>query len=59
MEPQIVTYDATKYIETSTRNKVSRESILCGPQNIVVRGNSIIKEVYIRVCVCVYNLILL
>ncbi|KAI9365447.1 trimeric LpxA-like protein [Zopfochytrium polystomum] len=38
MELPIVSYDKTEYIETDTKNKVSRKSIICGSQNIILGG---------------------
>eukprot|EP00013_Stygamoeba_regulata_P024991 CAMPEP_0177666016 /NCGR_PEP_ID=MMETSP0447-20121125/21361_1 /TAXON_ID=0 /ORGANISM="Stygamoeba regulata, Strain BSH-02190019" /LENGTH=180 /DNA_ID=CAMNT_0019172145 /DNA_START=34 /DNA_END=576 /DNA_ORIENTATION=+ len=42
MEPQIRHYTKADFIETKTGNKVSRQSVLCGSQNIRMQGNSII-----------------
>lgn len=36
-------YKKSEYVETASGNKVSRKSVLCGSQNIVLNGRSIIK----------------
>ena len=38
MEQQDVYYKRSEYIETANNNKVSRQSVLCGSQNIVLGG---------------------
>ncbi|KAI9003181.1 putative dynactin Arp1 p25 subunit RO12 [Gaertneriomyces semiglobifer] len=43
MEMPIVYYDKSEYIETDTGNKVSRKSVICGSQNIVLGGKTIIQ----------------
>ncbi|XP_013421988.1 dynactin subunit 5 [Lingula anatina] len=35
-------YNKAQYIETASGNKVSRQSVLCGSQNIVLNGKTII-----------------
>uniref|UniRef100_A0A915KIY1 Dynactin subunit 5 n=1 Tax=Romanomermis culicivorax TaxID=13658 RepID=A0A915KIY1_ROMCU len=42
MELQDVYYNKQEYIETASGNKVSRQSTLCGSQNIVLNGKTII-----------------
>ena len=42
MELQDVFYNNPEYIETASGNKVSRQSVLCGSQNIVINGKTII-----------------
>ncbi|ESN97462.1 hypothetical protein HELRODRAFT_157540 [Helobdella robusta] len=44
MELQDIFYDKSEYIETASGNKVSRQSILCGSQNIVLNGKTIIMN---------------
>ncbi|KAK4472575.1 hypothetical protein MN116_003815 [Schistosoma mekongi] len=44
MEPQDVFYSKSQYIETASGNKVSRKSVLCGSQNIVLNGKTIIMS---------------
>ena len=39
---RMATYDSEKWIETASGNKVSRESVLCGSQNIVLNGKSLV-----------------
>ncbi|KNE70610.1 hypothetical protein AMAG_15370 [Allomyces macrogynus ATCC 38327] len=43
MELSITRYDKAEYIETDTGNKVSRKSVICGSQNIVLGGKTIIQ----------------
>ena len=38
MEQQDIFYRKADYIETANNNKVSRQSVLCGSQNIVLGG---------------------
>ncbi|XP_075251469.1 dynactin subunit 5-like [Convolutriloba macropyga] len=38
------TYISQEYIETASGNKVCRNSVLCGSQNIILNGKSIIHE---------------
>ncbi|KAI8742000.1 dynactin subunit 5 [Biomphalaria glabrata] len=35
-------YNSSQYIETASGNKVSRQSVLCGSQNIVINGKTIV-----------------
>jgi len=42
MELQDMLYNKSEYIETASGNKVSRLSVLCGSQNIVLNGKTII-----------------
>ncbi|KAI8915434.1 dynactin subunit P25 [Powellomyces hirtus] len=44
MESAICHYDKREYIETDTGNKVSRKSVICGSQNIVLGGKTIIRK---------------
>lgn len=37
-------YNASQFIETASGNKVSRNSVLCGSQNIVLNGKTIIMN---------------
>merc|ERR1719359_1774036 len=36
-------YNKADYIQTASGNKVSRQSVLCGSQNISLAGKSIVK----------------
>ncbi|KAG9320130.1 hypothetical protein KVV02_007043 [Mortierella alpina] len=38
MDLPIVKYSKSEYIETDTGNKVSRKSVICGSQNIILGG---------------------
>ncbi|CAM9447408.1 unnamed protein product [Phaeothamnion confervicola] len=42
MEPQVVSYVASEYIRTTTSNMVSRMAVVHGPQNVNLRGKSIV-----------------
>ncbi|KAK4887563.1 hypothetical protein RN001_003834 [Aquatica leii] len=44
MEMQDTTYDKSEYVETASGNKVSRKTVLCGSQNIVLQGKVIIQS---------------
>ncbi|XP_014668820.1 PREDICTED: dynactin subunit 5-like [Priapulus caudatus] len=44
MEAADVYYKKPEYIETASGNKVSRQSVLCGSQNIVINGKSIVMS---------------
>ncbi|CAH1794182.1 unnamed protein product, partial [Owenia fusiformis] len=49
MEQENLFYNKPDYIETASGNKVSRQSVLCGSQNIVLNGKTIImKDCIIR-----------
>ncbi|KAL7751502.1 hypothetical protein RI367_002963 [Sorochytrium milnesiophthora] len=43
MELPLSLYNAAEYIETDTGNKVSRRSVICGSQNIILGGKTIIQ----------------
>merc|ERR1712125_27412 len=43
MEEPPVYYNKADYIQTASGNKVSRQSVLCGSQNISLAGKSIVK----------------
>ena len=47
MEQQDISYRKSDYIETANNNKVSRQSVLCGSQNIVLGG----KNLEFRKCI--------
>ncbi|KAF6123874.1 dynactin subunit 5 [Phyllostomus discolor] len=40
MELGELLYNKSEYIETASGNKVSRQSVLCGSQNIVLNGKT-------------------
>jgi len=42
MELQGATYSKQEYIETASGNKICRQSVLCGSQNIVLNGKTIL-----------------
>ncbi|XP_076302510.1 dynactin subunit 5-like [Lasioglossum baleicum] len=44
MEPPDVYHSKTEYVETASGNKVSRHTILCGSQNIVLHGKVIVQS---------------
>jgi len=44
MESEDIFYNKQEYIETASGNKVSRQSVLCGSQNIVLNGKTIIQS---------------
>ncbi|XP_020621290.1 dynactin subunit 5-like, partial [Orbicella faveolata] len=44
MEQKDMYYNKAEYIETASGNKVSRQSVLCGSQNIVLNGKTIIQS---------------
>eukprot|EP00730_Choanoeca_flexa_P003590 TRINITY_DN11448_c1_g1_i3.p2 TRINITY_DN11448_c1_g1~~TRINITY_DN11448_c1_g1_i3.p2 ORF type:complete len:182 (+),score=24.48 TRINITY_DN11448_c1_g1_i3:125-670(+) len=41
---EVVKYNKADYIETQSGNKVSKRSVLCGSQNIVLLGKTIVQE---------------
>jgi len=43
VEEDNIPYEKAEYIETTTGNKVSRKSVLCGSQHIVFNGKTIVK----------------
>ncbi|XP_044308556.1 dynactin subunit 5 isoform X2 [Varanus komodoensis] len=44
MELSEMLYNKSEYIETASGNKVSRQSVLCGSQNIVLNGKTIVMN---------------
>jgi len=44
MDLMDIYYSKEKYIETASGNKVSRQSVLCGSQNIVLNGRAIVEK---------------
>lgn len=40
----MITYNKELFIETASGNKVSRQSVLCGSQNIVLNGKAIVEK---------------
>jgi len=44
MDIENETYPAELYIQTSSGNKVARSSVLCGSQNIVLNGKSVVQD---------------
>ncbi|KAM0733243.1 Dynactin subunit 5 [Formica fusca] len=44
MEPQDIYYNKAEYVETASGNKVSRLTVLCGSQNIVLHGKVIVQS---------------
>ncbi|XP_015437303.1 PREDICTED: dynactin subunit 5 [Dufourea novaeangliae] len=44
MEPQDIYYSKAEYVETASGNKVSRQTVLCGSQNIVLHGKVIVQS---------------
>ncbi|XP_053212485.1 dynactin subunit 5-like [Panonychus citri] len=44
MELQDIFYNSSDYIETASGNKVCRKSVLCGSQNIMLHGKTIIQS---------------
>lgn len=44
MELTDIRYNPTEYIETAQGNKVCRKSVLCGSQNIMLHGKTIIQS---------------
>lgn len=44
MDLQDIFYDKAEYVETTSGNKVSRQTVLCGSQNIVLNGKCIVQS---------------
>src|SRR4051812_38854508 len=44
MELTDIRYNPVEYIETAQGNKVCRKSVLCGSQNIMLHGKTIIQS---------------
>jgi dynactin-5 len=44
MELKDTYYNKSDFVETASGNKVSRNTVLCGSQNIVINGKSIVRE---------------
>uniref|UniRef100_A0A1B6DP10 Dynactin subunit 5 n=1 Tax=Clastoptera arizonana TaxID=38151 RepID=A0A1B6DP10_9HEMI len=44
MELQDIFFDPIEYVETASGNKVSRQTVLCGSQNIVLNGKVIVQS---------------
>nr|QBH72932.1 dynactin subunit P25 [Nicoletia phytophila] len=44
MELQDVYYNKPEYVETASGNKVSKQTVLCGSQNIVLNGKTIVQS---------------
>jgi dynactin-5 len=44
LEPRPVTYTKSSYVTTKRQNKVCKESVLCGSDNIGVQGKTIIES---------------
>lgn len=44
MDPPVVYYNPAHYIVTASGNKVCKQSVLCGSQNIVLLGKTIIQS---------------
>ncbi|CAG9125463.1 unnamed protein product [Plutella xylostella] len=44
MELQDIYYNKQEYVETASGNKVSRQTVLCGSQNIVLHGKVIVQS---------------
>ncbi|XP_021566819.1 dynactin subunit 5 isoform X3 [Carlito syrichta] len=47
MELGELLYNKSEYIETASGNKVSRQSVLCGSQNIVLNGKNFAISVFL------------
>ncbi|XP_022913573.1 dynactin subunit 5 [Onthophagus taurus] len=43
MEMRDITYRKGDYVETASGNKVSKQSVLCGSQNIILQGRVIVQ----------------
>lgn len=44
MDVDYESYPSGTYIETASGNKVSRQSVLCGSQNIILNGKSVVQN---------------
>ncbi|XP_075220077.1 dynactin 5, p25 subunit [Lycorma delicatula] len=44
MELKDIYYNKSEYVETASGNKVSRQTVLCGSQNIVLNGKVIVQS---------------
>ena len=44
MELPDISFKKAEYIETASGNRVSRQSVLCGSQNIVLNGKNIVQS---------------
>jgi len=44
MDIEFSSYEAGSYIETASGNKVGRQSTLCGSQNIILNGNTVVQN---------------
>ncbi|CAG9836375.1 unnamed protein product [Diabrotica balteata] len=44
MELRDINYDKGEYVETASGNKVCRQTVLCGSQNIVLQGKVIVQS---------------
>nr|QBH72928.1 dynactin subunit P25 [Frankliniella cephalica] len=44
MELNDIFYNKAEYVETASGNKVSRQTVLCGSQNIVLHGKVIVQS---------------
>ena len=44
MELEDIPFNKAEYIETASGNRVSRQSVLCGSQNIILNGKNIVQS---------------
>lgn len=44
MDPPVIYYNPQHYIVTTSGNKVCRQSVLCGSQNIMLNGKTVIQS---------------
>ena len=44
MELPDIPFNKAEYIETASGNRVSRASVLCGSQNIILNGKNIVQS---------------
>ena len=44
MELPEIPFKKSEYIETASGNRVSRQSVLCGSQNIILNGKNIVQS---------------